>query len=90
MATMEPPSDFQSVQLAERQRRGDLVVRTLPILVLPFAMTAVAAILLRATGQITGGELPQTAVEPANPLVPIVVMVTFLSAQIGRSSSAGK
>jgi signal transduction histidine kinase len=79
---MEPATDIPSVQLAERRRRGGLVVRTLPILVLPFLMTIVAALLLQATGQIVVDKVPAPEAAPFNPLVPIVVLVTFFSALI--------
>jgi signal transduction histidine kinase len=79
---MEPITDTPSMQLAERRRRGGLVLRTLPILVLPFLMTVVAALLLQATGQIAVDKVPPPERPVFNPLVPIVVLVTFFSALI--------
>ena len=67
----------------ETARRGALVLRTLPILLIPIFVTAVAFILLRLT---LGSEfqLPpeRPGGPPFNPLIPIVVLVVFFSALI--------
>lgn len=65
----------------ENERRSELVLRTLPILLIPVLVAAVTFALLVWT---TGGRFqpPEEARRGFGPLVPIVVMTVFLSALI--------
>lgn len=64
----------------ERHRRGSLVLRTLPILLIPVMVSAITIILL----QVMTGTLPQPDNRPLlfTPLIPIIVLVVFSSALI--------
>jgi len=64
----------------ELKRRGALVLRTLPILLIPIFVGLATGLLLRAT---VGAPLAPPADEPRIfPLIPIVVLVIFFSALI--------
>jgi signal transduction histidine kinase len=63
----------------ETQRRSALVLRTLPILLIPVVVSLLTFTLLMLT---SNGQFAPPAGRPPNPLVPIVVMVVFFSALI--------
>src|SRR5689334_14923984 len=67
---------------SEIERRGALVLRTLPILLIPIFVTAAALVLLRLSlgSDFQPPERPQGS--PFSPLIPIVVLVVFFSALI--------
>jgi signal transduction histidine kinase len=68
----------------DTRRRGDLVVRTIFILLIPLLATFLSAVVLRLTGKFDAvPELaPPGVPHAAGPLVPIVVLVVFFSALI--------
>src|SRR3954471_19158083 len=81
---MQNPTDNQHSPIpSETERRGALVLRTLPILLIPIFVTAVALTLLRLT---LGSEFQPPPDRPGgpsfSPLIPIVVLVVFFSALI--------
>ncbi|HEU5100174.1 MAG TPA: sensor histidine kinase [Roseiflexaceae bacterium] len=66
----------------ETTRRGALVLRTLPILLIPILVTAITFALLRMS---LGDQIEPTGDRggpPGGPLIPIVVLVVFFSALI--------
>jgi signal transduction histidine kinase len=66
----------------EARRRGALVLRTLPILLIPFIASALTLLVLSASGQLPVPSLPAQERPPFNPLVPVVVITVFFSALI--------
>src|SRR6187397_2859293 len=67
---------------SETERRGALVLRTLPILLIPIFVTVVAFALIRIS---LGDQVEPTGDRrgpPGGPLIPIVVLVVFFSALI--------
>src|SRR5262245_5115136 len=75
------PANLSSTIHDETQRRGTLVLRTLPILLIPVFVTLLTVALLRIA---TGGQFepPPRDRPPFNPLIPIVVLVVFFSSLI--------
>lgn len=72
--------DDQTFTQDERQRRGALVLRTLPVLLIPLFASVLSLGLLMLT---SGTPLPQPGRgDRTNPLVPIAVLVVFFSALI--------
>jgi signal transduction histidine kinase len=84
------PAPTPPIAHDESQRRGQLVLRTLPILLIPFLVTLVTGLIIQWTlGAPFSSEshIPP----PFSPLVPIVVIVIFFSAliilvRLGRSN----
>jgi signal transduction histidine kinase len=81
---MHNPIDTQHTPMpSETERRGALVLRTLPILLIPIVVTVIALVLLRLT---LGSEFQPPPDQPGrpsfSPLIPIVVLVVFFSALI--------
>src|SRR6478672_9638684 len=77
-----PPDSQHSPIPSETERRGALVLRTLPILLIPIVVTAITFALIRLSlgDQFT---LPgDRSGPPGGPLIPIVVLVVFFSALI--------
>src|SRR4051812_17505419 len=78
-----PPINQNPSIPTETERRGALVLRTLPILLIPIFVTAIAFTLLRLT---LGSEFQPPPDRPGgpsfSPLIPIVVLVVFFSALI--------
>ncbi len=74
-------SDSSSAINDETQRRGALLLRTLPILLIPVFVTALTFALLRWS---LGDQIqpPPDARRSFNPLIPIVVLVVFFSSLI--------
>ncbi|MDZ4719460.1 MAG: sensor histidine kinase [Roseiflexaceae bacterium] len=68
----------------ERQRRNTLVLRTLPILLIPFGVSIATFLILRFFNQGAFPSQPPTTPPPfgMSPLVPITIMVIFFSALI--------
>lgn len=65
----------------ERQRRNTLVLRTLPIFLIPFGVSIATFLILRVMNQ--GGLTALTPDRPpVSPLVPITILVIFFSALI--------
>ena len=86
MNTPNPPTPISD----ETRRRSQLVLRTLPILLIPFVVGAVTLLLFQSTGNIPPFARPST--EPS-PLVPIVIVAVFFSAivmlvRIGRARTS--
>jgi signal transduction histidine kinase len=74
----------------ESQRRGQLLLRTLPILLIPFFATFVIGLIIQLALGAPLGDRRQSP-EPLGPLAPIVVIVIFFSAliilvRLGRSN----
>jgi signal transduction histidine kinase len=63
----------------ERERRGALVLRTLPILLIPFGVAIVTLVILVAANQLVP---PPSPPPEFTPIVPIAVLVIFFSALI--------
>src|SRR5688500_12393462 len=68
-----------SAHSEEVRRRGALVLRALPILLIPVFVAVVTGLLLRATVAVPP---PRGERGPASALVPVVVVVVFFSALI--------
>lgn len=66
----------------DASRRGELVIRTVPILLLPVVVALATGVLLGLLGNMPPRPAHISGVEPLMPLVPIVVMITFSSAVI--------
>lgn len=77
------PVDKHTPIPSETERRGALVLRTLPILFIPIFVTVIALVLLRIA---MGSEFQLPAAQAGgphfSPLIPIVVLVVFFSALI--------
>ena len=81
-AMNDSPSGQHSTITDETERRGALVLRTLPILLIPVLVTVLTFALLRFA---TGEQFSPPPGEPRpafSPLVPVVVVVVFFSALI--------
>src|SRR5215217_885677 len=80
---MRSPTDNQHRPIPdETTRRGALVLRTLPILLIPIVVTVITFTLIRIS---LGGQAVQAGDRggpPGGPLIPIVVLVVFFSALI--------
>lgn len=63
----------------ERERRGAMVLRALPLLFIPALATAVTLLLLRGSVPVTP---PEEARNPFFPLIPIVATIVFCTALI--------
>jgi signal transduction histidine kinase len=77
-----PPANQHTAVPDETARRGALVLRTLPILLIPLLVTAITFALLRFS---LGAQFEPRAERegpPGGPLIPIVVLVVFFSALI--------
>jgi signal transduction histidine kinase len=78
MNTLPPDSHSD-----ERQRRNGLVLRTLPILLIPFAVSIATFLIMRSVNQGIGAVQPPPAPPfGVSPLVPITIMVIFFSSLI--------
>src|SRR5215211_7652453 len=76
------PTTEHSALPDETTRRGALVLRTLPILLIPIVVTVITFALIRIS---VGDEFEPTGDPrgpPGGPLIPIVVLVVFFSALI--------
>src|SRR3954468_4638432 len=78
-----PPTNEHTPVPDEITRRGALVLRTLPILLIPLFVTMISVVLIRIT---VGGPFDPSPDDrrgpPGGPLLPIVVLVVFFSALI--------
>jgi signal transduction histidine kinase len=72
--------DQPAERLHETRRRGVLVLRTLPILLIPMVVALVTLAILRLTSTVPIG--PPTRPPPLSPLIPIIVIVIFSSALV--------
>ncbi|HET9221743.1 MAG TPA: sensor histidine kinase [Roseiflexaceae bacterium] len=70
------------VQSDEIQRRGALVLQTLPILLIPLFVAIITFLLLRLSIGDQFAPRPEPSGPPGGPLIPIVVLVVFFSALI--------
>src|SRR5262245_51957199 len=66
----------------ETERRGQLVLHTLPILGIPFLVAVVMFIVLRLTLGDTLRPAPNERFLPFSPIVPIIVVTIFFSSLI--------
>jgi signal transduction histidine kinase len=80
---MRKPTNNPQIPIAdETARRGALVLRTLPILLIPIFVTAITFALLRFSLGAQFEPPAERAGPPGGPLIPIVVLVVFFSALI--------
>src|SRR5215210_9394614 len=78
----KPPTTEHSALPDETTRRGALVLRTLPILLIPILVTVITFAIIRIA---VGDQIEPTGDRggpPGGPLIPIVVLVVFFSALI--------
>src|SRR5215212_11150833 len=82
MKNPQPTNHQHSAIPSETERRGALVLRTLPILLIPIVVTAITFAIIRIS---IGDQFESTGDRsgpPGGPLIPIVVLVVFFSALI--------
>ncbi|MEO7913704.1 MAG: sensor histidine kinase [Roseiflexaceae bacterium] len=77
-----PPITEHPTLPDETTRRGALVLRTLPILLIPIVVTAIALVIIRISIGDQFEPPGDRGGPPGGPLIPIVVLVVFFSALI--------
>jgi signal transduction histidine kinase len=76
------PANSSAAINDETQRRGALVLQTLPILLIPLFVAIITFLLLRLSIGDQFAPRPEPSRPPGGPLIPIVVLVVFFSALI--------